>query len=58
MDMFVYRKLLSDLKTINSVNSIAFWGFGEPLAHPEITYMVALAHEMDLKTEIITNGHL
>ncbi len=58
MDMSVYKKLLSDIKALPTVNSIAFWGIGEPLAHPEIVHMVALAHKMGLQTEIITNGHL
>ena len=58
MDMSVYRKLLSDLNDFKTLNTIAFWGYGEPLAHPEIVNMVALAHEMGLKTEVITNGHL
>jgi MoaA/NifB/PqqE/SkfB family radical SAM enzyme len=58
MDMAVYRKLLSDLKEFPTLNSISFWGIGEPLMHPEIVNMVSLAHEMGLKTEVITNGHL
>ena len=58
MDMNVYRKLLFDLKEFSTLHTIAFWGYGEPLAHPEIVNMVALAHEMGLKTEVITNGHL
>jgi len=58
MDMNVYRKLLHDLKEFQTLNTIAFWGIGEPLAHPEIVNMVTLAHEIGLKTEIITNGHL
>jgi MoaA/NifB/PqqE/SkfB family radical SAM enzyme len=58
MDMNLYRKLLSDLQEFSTLNSIAFWGYGEPLAHPEIVNMAALAHEMGLKTEVITNGHL
>ena len=58
MDMAVYRKLISDIKEFSTLNALAFWGIGEPLAHPEIVNMVALAHEMGLKTEVITNGHL
>jgi MoaA/NifB/PqqE/SkfB family radical SAM enzyme len=58
MDTAVYRKLLSDLRDLKTLNTIAFWGYGEPLAHPEIVNMVAEAHEMGLKTEVITNGHL
>jgi MoaA/NifB/PqqE/SkfB family radical SAM enzyme len=58
MDMAVYRKLLSDLKAFRSLKRVAFWGFGEPLIHPQIVTMVALAHRAGLETEIITNGHL
>ncbi|PKN38973.1 MAG: radical SAM protein [Deltaproteobacteria bacterium HGW-Deltaproteobacteria-2] len=58
MDMTIYRKLLSDLKDFKTLNTIAFWGYGEPLAHPEIVNMVAESHEIGLKTEVITNGHL
>lgn len=58
MDMNVYRKLLSDLRNYKSLHILAFWGYGEPLAHPEIVNMVAEAHEIGLKTEVITNGHL
>ena len=56
--MSLYRKLLSDIKEFSRLNTIAFWGIGEPLAHPEIVSMVAEAHEMGLETEVITNGHL
>lgn len=58
MDMNVYRKLLGDLKVLKTPESIAFWGIGEPLTHPDIIEMVALAHNAGLKTEMITNGHL
>jgi MoaA/NifB/PqqE/SkfB family radical SAM enzyme len=58
MEMTIYRKLLSDLKVFRSLKRVAFWGFGEPLVHPQIVTMVALAHRAGLETEIITNGHL
>jgi MoaA/NifB/PqqE/SkfB family radical SAM enzyme len=58
MDIKVYQKHLSDLKDVKTLSSMAFWGIGEPLVHPEIVKMVALAHKMGLKTELITNGHL
>jgi tungsten cofactor oxidoreducase radical SAM maturase len=58
MDIHAYRNLLSDLKKLQTLETIAFWGIGEPLAHPEIVDMVARAHETGLKTEMITNGHL
>lgn len=58
MDMAIYRKLLSDLKNYKSLHTLAFWGYGEPLTHPEIIDMVAGAHAMGMNTELITNGHL
>ena len=58
MEMTVYRKLLSDLSEIHTIRAMAFWGIGEPLVHPDIVEMVALAHEMGLKTELISNGLL
>lgn len=58
MDMTIYRKLLSELKALRSLERVAFWGFGEPLMHPEIIDMVVLAHKIGLETEVITNGHL
>lgn len=58
MDMHVYRKLLSDLRNYKSFHTLAFWGYGEPLTHPEIVNMVAGAHAMGINTELITNGHL
>jgi radical SAM protein with 4Fe4S-binding SPASM domain len=58
MEMTVYRKLLSDLQEVHSLQSMAFWGIGEPLVHPDIVEMVSLAHEMGIRTELITNGLL
>jgi MoaA/NifB/PqqE/SkfB family radical SAM enzyme len=58
MDIALYRKLLADLKKCRTPDTIAFWGIGEPLTHPDIIDMVARAHEAGLNTEMITNGHL
>lgn len=58
MDMNVYEKMLSELGEIHTLKSVAFWGIGEPLVHPEIIHMIALAHDMGLNTELITNGLL
>lgn len=58
MDMNVFRRLISGIKFFRSLKRVAFWGFGEPLVHPEIVKMVALTHQAGLQTEIVTNGHL
>jgi MoaA/NifB/PqqE/SkfB family radical SAM enzyme len=38
--------------------TLAFGGFGEPLAHPDFLEMVHLARERGLRVEITTNGTL
>ena len=58
MEMVTYRRLVDGLRGVPSLRTIAFWGFGEPLLHPNIVEMVALAKELGAKTELITNGLL
>ena len=58
MEMETYRRLLDGLWDVPSLQTIAFWGIGEPLLHPHITEMVALAKGLGVKTELITNGIL
>jgi len=58
MEMATYRRLVDGLREVASLRTVAFWGFGEPLLHPDIVEMVALAKELGAKTELITNGLL
>jgi MoaA/NifB/PqqE/SkfB family radical SAM enzyme len=58
MEMTTYRRLVDGLRKVPSLRTMAFWGFGEPLLHPDIVEMVALARELGAKTELITNGLL
>jgi MoaA/NifB/PqqE/SkfB family radical SAM enzyme len=58
MEMATYRRLLDGLREVPSLRTVAFWGFGEPLLHPDIVEMVVLAEELGAKTELITNGLL
>lgn len=58
MSMATYRRLMDGLRAIPSVQNVTFWGFGEPLLHPDIVEMVALAKGLGARTEIITNGVL
>jgi len=58
MQMATYRRLVDGLREVPSLRTMAFWGFGEPLLHPDIVEMVALAKELGAKTELITNGLL
>ena len=58
MQMATYRRLVDGLREVPSLRTMAFWGFGEPLLHPDIVEMVTLAKELGAKTELITNGLL
>ena len=58
MSMSTFKKLLDDLEGVPSLGTMAFWGIGEPLVHPDIAEMVGLAHQQGIRTELITNGHL
>jgi len=58
MNMETYRKLIADLHTIPSLQKISFWGFGEPLLHPDIVEMVSLAKQLGVQTQMITNALL
>jgi tungsten cofactor oxidoreducase radical SAM maturase len=58
MAFSTFEKLMADLKTVKTLKEMAFWGIGEPLLHPDIIKMIALAHALGVKTELITNGAL
>lgn len=58
MAMETYRRLVDGLRGLRSLEKVSFWGFGEPLLHPEIVEMVGLAKGLGAKTELITNGLL
>ncbi len=58
MAMSTYRRLLEGLREVPSLQSVAFWGQGEPLLHPDIVDMVRLAGELGASTQLITNGLL
>ncbi|MHB1415514.1 MAG: radical SAM protein [Chloroflexota bacterium] len=58
MTMAAYLQLVDGLRKLPALRKVSFWGFGEPLLHPDIVEMVALAKELGAQTEIITNGLL
>ncbi|HSW46599.1 MAG TPA: radical SAM protein, partial [Phycisphaerae bacterium] len=53
-----FQRLLASLATVPSFHTMAFWGMGEPLLHPEIASMVQAAKDLGAETELITNGLL
>lgn len=61
MSWEIFKKCIDDLTHFPyKVKQVLFVGLGEPLAHPEITDMVAYAKKKDVaeKVAIITNGSL
>ena len=58
MEMATYRRLAVGLRDVPSLRTMAFWGLGEPLLHPDIVEMVTLAKDLGSRTELITNGLL
>ncbi|SBW10927.1 hypothetical protein KL86DPRO_70094 [uncultured delta proteobacterium] len=52
-----YERLIRDLKLLR-VRHIDFSGIGEPLLHPDIVQMVALASKNGIGTSITSNGSI
>ena len=53
-----FQSFLAGIGAVRSLQTVAFWGFGEPLMHPQIVAMVREISRRGLRTEIITNGLL
>jgi len=58
MDLGLVRKVLEDLGRLPRMPELSFWGFGEPLLHPDILEMIRLAKQAGARTELVTNGLL
>lgn len=58
MSMGTFDRLAEDLRRIPSLETVAFWGIGEPLLHPSLVTMIRRAKELGTQTELITNGLL
>ena len=58
MSMDTFTALIKSLEAVPSFRTMAFWGFGEPLMHPEILQMITMANDKGVETELITNGLL
>ncbi len=58
LDWNVYERLIDELRDASHLERVSFWGYGEPLLHPRIVSMVAAAHDLGVKTQIISNGML
>ena len=58
MDSPLFAEILSGLRAFPRAPGIFFGGYGEPLSHPRIADMVALAKAAGGEVELISNGIL
>ena len=58
MDTTAFKQMIETLREASSLETIAFWGIGEPLMHPDIIEMVSRAKDLGVRTEMISNGLL
>jgi MoaA/NifB/PqqE/SkfB family radical SAM enzyme len=58
MSADTFARILDGVQSFSPPPTIFFGGFGEPLAHPDITAMVAKSREVGAPVELITNGVL
>jgi MoaA/NifB/PqqE/SkfB family radical SAM enzyme len=58
MEFGLFQKIMADLRRQPAKPDVFFGGFGEPLAHPRIVDMVALAKLEGSGVELISNGIL
>ena len=53
-----FTAAVDSAKTLGTVETVFFGGFGEPLSHPRIADMVQYARKAGFRPELITNGKL
>ena len=57
LDPAVFARVMDD-PVLSAVETVFFGGMGEPLVHPALTEMAALASARGKKVELVTNGTL
>lgn len=58
MSWELFRELIRQLQAFPELRWMIFGGFGEPLVHPHIVEMVALARTLGVRVTLTTNGLL
>lgn len=58
MPRAVFEAVVADFPALPRPPSVFFGGLGEPLAHPEILWMIECAQSAGARVELITNGIL
>jgi MoaA/NifB/PqqE/SkfB family radical SAM enzyme len=58
MEFWLFEKMVANLHVLSRMPDVFLGGFGEPLGHPRIVDMVALAKRSGAQVELISNGIL
>jgi MoaA/NifB/PqqE/SkfB family radical SAM enzyme len=53
-----FQRILDDLRSTGTIQTLHFGGFGEPLTHPQCLEFLRQAAQAGLGTELLTNGVL
>ena len=56
MDFHLYEKVIQSAEKVPTFEKVSFWGWGEPLLHPHIVDMIAVAKRTGVITQVISNG--
>ena len=58
MSRDLFAKIVKDTRHLPAAPTFFFGGYGEPLSHPDIVWMVKQAKSLQARVELITNGIL
>jgi MoaA/NifB/PqqE/SkfB family radical SAM enzyme len=58
MSTATFERILAGLQDFDPPPTVFFGGFGEPLAHPQLSEMIARVKHLGAQVELITNGTL
>jgi len=58
MKMSTFERIMESASALPELKRIVFTGFGEPLVHPQLLQMIALARERGLAVSVGSNGVL
>lgn len=58
MSAATFAALVQGLAEVKTLTSVAFWGIGEPLLHPDLPQMIRQVKQLGARTEVVTNALL
>ncbi len=58
MTMALFHRIMTQIRDMDSIETVFFGGIGEPLFHPDIIEMITAVKALGKRAELITNGTL